>query len=423
MGDSGYFYNNNHDGNTSLINREDNLINNYGMIGETNSNNQPYQPNQVYQNNQAYQNNFDFSELDLNRETYVITKEKLDEMSYVNGVKITDKSDVNFKSMIITYILIALNVLIYYITANEGDKLFKIGGARYDYLSKGHQYYRLISSIFLHQSFQHLYGNMIGLWAAGSVVEPKLGKLRTTIIYFASGIISVGASIIITHSLNPDRMVCTIGASGAVFGMIASSAFLIIKKNRKNRKSDLIKAIVVVVVYAVMSASAGVNWWAHVVGAVVGAGVMYILTRGNFEKFRETAVTIIVSIVFTIIMGIVALSISTSPMKPIPDERIDIVKETDISEYVPGSKIEFGELLEGVSNNPGWEAFKSEGKDYVNFEGEIYYKGRYEDVLIQFAYSEEYDLYYISYFQIDGKPRDYEFVANFIENIAKKYKK
>jgi membrane associated rhomboid family serine protease len=78
------------------------------------------------------------------------------------------------------------------------------------------------TSLFLHGGFVHLIGNMLYLWIFGNNVEDALGHLRFLLFFFLCGI---GASL--THVLfNPTSNIPTIGASGAISGILA--AYLIL---------------------------------------------------------------------------------------------------------------------------------------------------------------------------------------------------
>ena len=76
----------------------------------------------------------------------------------------------------------------------------------------------VISSMFMHGSFVHLFGNMFYLWIFGNNVEDYLGKFRFIIFYFLSGLLAALGQILI----NPNSQVPMIGASGAVAGILGA---------------------------------------------------------------------------------------------------------------------------------------------------------------------------------------------------------
>jgi membrane associated rhomboid family serine protease len=84
-------------------------------------------------------------------------------------------------------------------------------------ISVGHEYWRLVTSGFLHAGFLHIAFNMYLLWYLGRLLEPALGHVRFAAIYFTSLLAgSFGALL-----LAPDTV--TIGASGAVFGLMGAA--------------------------------------------------------------------------------------------------------------------------------------------------------------------------------------------------------
>jgi membrane associated rhomboid family serine protease len=123
----------------------------------------------------------------------------------------------------LTYILIGINVL-----AGIGSLLGSGGGATSGALThdgglSAHfiadgEYYRLITAGFLHAGLFHLLTNMLSLWILGTMIEPAIGRWRFGLIYFVSLLCgSFGALL-----LSPDEL--TVGASGAIFGLLAAAA-------------------------------------------------------------------------------------------------------------------------------------------------------------------------------------------------------
>jgi membrane associated rhomboid family serine protease len=128
---------------------------------------------------------------------------------------------------IVTYALIAINVLVYIGTSSSGSALGgSQGGSVYgDFALNGPEvaagdWWRLVTSGFLHYGLLHIALNMYVLWWLGRELEPSLGHVRFAAIYFASMLCgSFGALLITPNSL-------TAGASGAIFGLFGA-AFMI----------------------------------------------------------------------------------------------------------------------------------------------------------------------------------------------------
>ena len=82
----------------------------------------------------------------------------------------------------------------------------------------GNEYYRILTSMFLHGGFMHIIGNMLYLWIFGNNVEDSMGHFRFLVFYLLTGILAAGAHI----AMQPDSTVPTIGASGAISGVLGA---------------------------------------------------------------------------------------------------------------------------------------------------------------------------------------------------------
>ena len=122
----------------------------------------------------------------------------------------------------LTYILIGVNVLagIGSLLGGGGatsSSLTQDGGLSQHFIADV-EYYRLITAGFLHAGLFHLLTNMLSLWILGSIIEPAVGHWRFGLIYFVSLLCgSFGALL-----LSPDEL--TVGASGAIFGLLSAAA-------------------------------------------------------------------------------------------------------------------------------------------------------------------------------------------------------
>jgi membrane associated rhomboid family serine protease len=125
----------------------------------------------------------------------------------------------------LTYVLIGINVLAALGSLLGGGagttsgSLTDDGGLSQHFIAEG-EYYRLITAGFLHAGLFHLLTNMLSLWILGTILEPALGSWRFGIVYFVSLLCgSFGALL-----MSPDSL--TVGASGAIFGLLASAAIV-----------------------------------------------------------------------------------------------------------------------------------------------------------------------------------------------------
>lgn len=133
------------------------------------------------------------------------------------------------RTPIVTYILIVLNVAVFFLSAPEDAEIYGIRAG--DVLS-GNNPITLITSMFLHGSFLHILFNMWSLWIFGDNVEDDLGPIGYLFLYFASGI----AGGLTFAFFAADPWVIAIGASGAISGVMG--AYLIL--HPRNRVLTLI---------------------------------------------------------------------------------------------------------------------------------------------------------------------------------------
>lgn len=155
----------------------------------------------------------------------------------------------------------------------------------------------ILTSIFMHGSFWHLFGNMLFLWIFGNNIEDYLGKVKFIFFYLACG---VGASLV--HVLfHANSIVPVIGASGAVSGVMG--AYLILYPQARVRTLVFIfifitfmdvPAFVFLIVWFVFQffyagASSGVAWVAHVGGFIIGI----ILIKWMKKRTRRPIIEII----------------------------------------------------------------------------------------------------------------------------------
>jgi len=92
-------------------------------------------------------------------------------------------------------------------------------------------YITLLTSIFMHGSIAHILGNMLFLFIFGDNIENRIGHLRYLIFYLACGLIASFAHIYSTYMFNIDPRIPSLGASGAISGVLGGY-ILLFPKNR-----------------------------------------------------------------------------------------------------------------------------------------------------------------------------------------------
>lgn len=202
------------------------------------------------------------------------------------------------KKPIITYILIGINVFLYFIPVLLGKynsiiNSFCVYGP---YIREYNEYYRLITGAFLHADILHLFFNCYALYVLGSQLESFMGKTKYLIIYIFS--LLLGSLMSITFNDVP-----SIGASGAIFGIMGSLLYFGYHYRiylGSTLKSQIIPLILVNLLYGFILN--GIDNFGHI-GGLIG-GVLITMALGvkykssNSERINGT----IISIIFTLFM-------------------------------------------------------------------------------------------------------------------------
>jgi membrane associated rhomboid family serine protease len=162
------------------------------------------------------------------------------------------------------------------------------------------EWWRLVTSGFLHENLLHIGFNMYVLYVLGQMLEPALGRLRFGVIYGVSLLTgSLGALLVTPHSP-------TVGASGAVFGIMGAAAV-----EMRARQIPVMQSGVggLILINLVISFSLpGISWGGHVGGLIGGALVAVIFQEGTKRRAQSLALAACA----VIALGAVAASIATA---------------------------------------------------------------------------------------------------------------
>jgi membrane associated rhomboid family serine protease len=181
--------------------------------------------------------------------------------------------------LLVTKALIAANVLIYFINLAQGASLTENSGELFfDWALIGQatvfpsgeqigvaegEWWRLITSAFLHGSILHLGFNMLMLYWIGGPIEEAIGRARFLILYLVSGLAGAAGALLFT-----DANSITVGASGAIFGLLGAA--LVFERQRTMVLGGSALSIIVVnlvLTFAVPNISIG----GHIGGLIGGA--------------------------------------------------------------------------------------------------------------------------------------------------------
>ena len=189
-----------------------------------------------------------------------------------------------------TMTLIAINVVVYMITAAQGGGINLPGGQLFsDWALQGlavsdGEWWRLVTAMFLHGSVLHLMFNMLALYWLGTIIEQALGTPRFLLVYFVSGLAGSAGALWLSSAL-----AVTVGASGAIFGMIG--ALLILEY--LSTGSLMGQAMILILInMALTFAVPGISIGGHLGGLMGGIVATYALMQFRFPPKRALGVAI-----------------------------------------------------------------------------------------------------------------------------------
>lgn len=178
--------------------------------------------------------------------------------------------------------LIAINVLVFLAMEILGDTqstqfLYEHGGMYWPSVLEQGQWYRLVTHMFLHAGGEHLLNNMFMLGILGYQIEKNYGPIKYILTYFVSGI--GGAVLSALFEMQMGEAAVCIGASGAVFGIFGAMLIMIFKNRRQMGEVSALRLLILFVLMVFGNMEEGVDWMAHLGGALLGVVMAFILYR------------------------------------------------------------------------------------------------------------------------------------------------
>jgi membrane associated rhomboid family serine protease len=214
---------------------------------------------------------------------------------------------------VVTYTLMALNGIVYLAEVSSGSALTN-SSTLGTLLTKGwldgpdisihHQYYRLLTSGFLHLSLQHILFNMLFLFFVGRDLETAVGRLNYVAVYFASLLAGSFGALLFQPGI-PGA-----GASGALFGLLG--ALIVIARDRGIPiwSSGLGITLVLNIAFSltVSNISLGAHIGGFIGGLICGAAIVELAERRRMPR-AALAVCVVVAVVG--VAGAIAVAGST----------------------------------------------------------------------------------------------------------------
>jgi rhomboid protease GluP len=190
----------------------------------------------------------------------------------------------NSKKFMPTYILIAANIIIYAYTSILSGNIFKTSDnvifayGQDNFAVLNGEVWRLFTATFIHANIVHIFGNMFFLLIFGLRAEDMFDVKEYFLIYFLSGL----AGGFLTLLFLPDSL--SVGASGAIFGVLGATVIYI----RRAIGQSIISALMYAFFLLAINIGPEVNVAAHLGGLIVGLLIGYLLAATRKTKATYT---------------------------------------------------------------------------------------------------------------------------------------
>ncbi|MBE5882220.1 MAG: rhomboid family intramembrane serine protease [Lachnospiraceae bacterium] len=185
----------------------------------------------------------------------------------------------------VNYGLLIANLVLYFLCIFNSEFFYGQGAFDLVLVINEHDWYRFITSVFLHADVYHLSGNMIYLYTLGDIVERELGHVKYFVLYMLSGL--AGNIMSMAFSIVMNDFTPSLGASGAIFGITGALLWIVIR-NRGRHEEITIPKIIFLIAYSLYNGfvSTNVDNAAHV-GGLIGGFVLAILLYRKKGKAKE----------------------------------------------------------------------------------------------------------------------------------------
>lgn len=223
-----------------------------------------------------------------------------------NTVEVDSVIKMSTGNLYVTYSIIGINIIVFLAMVVSGVNLFAPTnidvlewGANYAPLTLTGDWWRLLTSTFVHVGIIHIAFNMYALYMVGLYLEPMLGKIKFSAAYLSSGIVASIGSLIWHRDPVPSA-----GASGAIFGMYGVFlALLLTNLIPKQIRMSLLQSIGIFVVFnLVFGMQAGIDNAAHIGGLISGMliGFIYYFSLKKQEDGSKRNLSAVVIALVTI---------------------------------------------------------------------------------------------------------------------------
>lgn len=197
-----------------------------------------------------------------------------------------------YKSAYISIALLVVNVVVFGLSNTVMGWMYEKGAMITEIVLQNGEYYRLFTAMFLHADVGHLMNNMLMLVLVGAIVENYTGHAFFFFLYMLSGLF--GNMISMAYEINNELRWVSVGASGALMGLVGVIVIWIIKNWNSfvhSRSTKLRLVLLALFIVQALLFQRGANIAAHFGGFVTGVvlGVINIVVLKNDKKMEGLA--------------------------------------------------------------------------------------------------------------------------------------
>lgn len=262
-----------------------------------------------------------------------INKFKSKLVQLVSNRRKEEENIFSYGKPMVVYLLLAMNLIMYFILALNGgsesiETLIKYGAKYNPAIILDGEWWRIVSSMFLHIGILHLFMNLVAVYYLGTLVERIFGSFRFFVIYMLAGVGGGLASF--AFSMNVSA-----GASGALFGLFGALIFFGLIYKRLFFKTIGVNLLILIVVNLVFGFIAPqIDNAAHLGGLITGfiaAAIVYLPTKQHRIKQISALIIYIVLIGLLVVFGIQENEKDPSYQLALID---DLIKQKDFEKIV-----------------------------------------------------------------------------------------
>jgi membrane associated rhomboid family serine protease len=205
----------------------------------------------------------------------------------------------------VTMALIAINVAVFVVGLGTPGQAERFGNLALGVGSQGTvigvaegEYYRLLTSAFLHAGVMHILFNMFALAQIGPVLERSLGRARYLALYLLSALGGSVAAFLLAAPNQP-----SVGASGAIFGLFG--AYYVVVRRLGGETGPIV--ILLVVNLVITFSVPNIDWRAHLGGLVTGAALAAVyayVPRGPRQPLLHAGACAVLAVAFAVAVAL-----------------------------------------------------------------------------------------------------------------------